>query len=269
MNERLRNLSDIELGAALAEVGAHVRYPETPDLAAAVRARIDTAPARRRVSWSPTWRRVAFAAAVIVVLVAGTLFASPAARRAVADLLGIGGVAIVVEEERGPAPEPTTPAELNLGDAVSLAEGRAQADFSVGVPTSTSLGTPDAVFFSDDVEGGRVSFTYQADENLPAADETGLGALLMQFRADIGQDLIKRVPFEGGRVRPVEVAGAPGFWITGAPHEVYFVAPDGEVRADTVRLAANVLLWERDGVSLRLESDLSLKRALRIAHSVR
>lgn len=269
MSDRLRNLSDVELGAALAELGARVVYPETPDLAPAVGARIGAAPARRRVLWSPTWRRVAFAAAVVVVLVAGTLFASPAARRAVADFLGIGGVTIVVDDDRGPAPEPTAPADLNLGEVTSLAAARARADFSVGVPTLPSLGPPDAVYFSDDVDGGRVSFTYEADENLQAADETGLGALLMQFRADIGQDIIKKVSIEGGRVRPVEVAGAPGFWITGAPHEVYFVAPDGQVRADTVRLAANVLLWERNGVSFRLESDLTLKRALRVAHSVR
>jgi hypothetical protein len=269
MTERLHNLSDAELGAALTNLAARVVYPETPDLAPAIRARIVTAPTRRRARWSPTWPRIAFAAAVIVVLVAGTLFASPAARRAVADFLGIGGVTIVVDDDRSPASEPTAPAELNLGDVTSLDAARARVDFSVGVPTLPSLGSPDAVYFSDDVDGGRVSFTYEADENLPAADETGLGALLTQFRADIGQDIVKRVSIEGGHVRSVEVAGAPGFWITGAPHEVYFVAPDGEVRADTVRLAANVLLWERDGVSLRLESDLSLKRALRIAHSIR
>jgi hypothetical protein len=34
------------------------------------------------------------------------------------------------------------------------------------------------------------------------------------------------------------------------------------------RLAGNVLLWERDGVTYRLEGDVPLRRALAIAESL-
>ena len=66
-----------------------------------------------------------------------------------------------------------------------------------------------------------------------------------------------------------DVSGEPGFWISGAPHGFFLVCYDaGECRQERYRLAGNVLLWEQDGVTLRLESALTLEDALDIAESV-
>ena len=67
----------------------------------------------------------------------------------------------------------------------------------------------------------------------------------------------------------VSVGGEPGFWISGAPHAFFFVCYDaGECRQERYRLAGNVLIWEQDGVTLRLESALPREEALAIAESV-
>ena len=63
--------------------------------------------------------------------------------------------------------------------------------------------------------------------------------------------------------------GSPGFWIAGAPHAILYVAPNGEPIPDTVRLAANVLVWKRGAVTVRIESLLTKEQALRVAQSVR
>ena len=45
----------------------------------------------------------------------------------------------------------------------------------------------------------------------------------------------------GTTVTPVTVGDRPGSWLTGDPHEVMSMDPDGEIRVDTVRRAGDVL----------------------------
>ena len=51
-------------------------------------------------------------------------------------------------------------------------------------------------------------------------------------------------------------------------HEFFYLDADGEPQPDTARLAANTLLWERDGVTYRLESALDRDAALAIARQL-
>ena len=43
----------------------------------------------------------------------------------------------------------------------------------------------------------------------------------------------------------------------------------GEVRVEQPRLATRTLVWQRDGVTLRLEADLTLAQALAVATGMR
>ena len=52
-------------------------------------------------------------------------------------------------------------------------------------------------------------------------------------------------------------------------HGLAYIGPDGEYRSSTLRLSGNALLWEQGAVTLRLESELQLDQALRIAGSIR
>jgi hypothetical protein len=66
----------------------------------------------------------------------------------------------------------------------------------------------------------------------------------------------------------VKVSGDPGFWIAGKPHVLMFLDPNGNVIDDSVRLAGNVLLWERGDLTLRIEGALTLDQALAVAQGI-
>jgi hypothetical protein len=69
-------------------------------------------------------------------------------------------------------------------------------------------------------------------------------------------------------VVPIGVADSSGFWIEGAPHVISIEDPTGRRVEETIRFVGNVLMWESDGVTHRLETVLGLEEALRIAESV-
>jgi hypothetical protein len=57
--------------------------------------------------------------------------------------------------------------------------------------------------------------------------------------------------------------------LEGSPHFVVFRDARGDYREDSLRLAGDTLVWEREAVLLRLEGLASLEDALRVAASVR
>ena len=218
-------------------------------------------------------RALWLAAALLLIAIAGGLALFPQARHAIADRLGLQGVLIRWIDEV-PSPQPSqVGAPLLLGRPVTLAEAQAAVDFPVRVPIAAGFDAPGEIYLLDQAAGAMVSFVYPAAPGLPASDETGVGALLTQFQGEAERGLVEKgLPDDGARETQLEaitVAGEPGFWISGAPHGFFFVCYDaGECREERYRLAGNVLLWEHGGVTLRLESALSLEAALAIAESV-
>src|SRR5688500_7095536 len=147
---------ELDLERALADLAASLELPPTPDLAAAVSARLEQAPAptpvRRR--WWPGglagWRRLAVAGLAAVLLAAAVLVASPGTREAVARRLGLRGIGVQIGGP--PPPTATTPGarlDLGLGQRVTLEEARGRVDFPVLVPTAPGFQQPDAVFVSE------------------------------------------------------------------------------------------------------------------------
>ena len=255
---------DGRLEGALESLGPDLAFPPAPNLGDRVRAAIEAGEHRAR-PWMAR-RAIAFAAAALAVIATLTLSLSPAARRAVADWLGIGGVRIV----HGPGPTPTAApgANLALGSRATLDEARAEVDFPVTVPSLPELGEPDSVFVAGVPEGGRVSLVYEAGGILPNTDETGLGMIVTEFRATIETDFMKKVIGKEALPEITDVDGELAFWITG-PHTVYLYRDvDGDIREDSVRLAGNALVWEHDGITYRIESDLDLEDARRVAESM-
>jgi len=70
-------------------------------------------------------------------------------------------------------------------------------------------------------------------------------------------------------VEYVTVDGQPGYWLTGRPHLFAYLDAQQRVRPETLRLAGDTLLWNRDGLVLRLETALPRNAALRLAANVR
>jgi hypothetical protein len=249
-----------ELELQLRALSSEIDFPPAPDLRARVRAQLGERRSRR-----PFLPRRALVIALAALAVAiGAAFAVPPARTAILEWLGLRGVEIrrVAEPPTAPTP-PTTPgaavgADLGLGVHVSLAEAKRRASFRVVAPKLDSLAAPD-VYFASSLPGGQVALVYG-----PAGNRL----LLTQFQATPGFPYIQKSVGSGTKVESVTVDGQLGFWLTGDPHELFYEDPRGVVRDETIRLAGNVLLWERGTVTLRLEGADTKAEALRIARSV-
>lgn len=274
---------ELDLERALTDLAAALEFPPTPDLAAAVTARLGEAPAAAPVPPSPAararrwlaglagWRRLAAAGLAVVLLAAAVLVASPGTREAVARRLGLRGIGV---EVGGPPPPTvtTTPGgrlELGLGDRVTLEEARRRVDWPVLVPAAAGLGRPDAVYVNEAVPaGGRVDLVYRARPGLPASPFTDVGLLITEFQGQPTPEFLKKVTAMGV-VEQVTVGGEPGYWFSGEPHFFTYQDAAGTLREEQTRLAGNTLIWQRGDLTLRLEGELPKEEAIRIAESMR
>ena len=73
---------------------------------------------------------------------------------------------------------------------------------------------------------------------------------------------VKKYTAPETRIEPFSLDGNPAVWVDGARHVVEF-------QSGEPRLAGNVLLMLRDGITVRIEGDLSRSQALEIARSLR
>jgi hypothetical protein len=239
-----------ELELALVELGRNVAWPETPDLAPRARSRL--AEGRQPRFAFPRRRALALALAVLAVAV-GAVMAVPQTRAAILEFFGLRGVTIQRVEELPTVPRQT---DLALGEPVEVDE--VDVPWQVLVPAK--LGEPDAAYYRPDpTGGGMVSLLYGTPEDPEA--------IFTQFQASVEQAFIKKA-LTDTEIEAVTIEGEPGYWLAGEPHFFTFVDADGFFQEETIRLAGNVLLWERGSLTLRLEADVSKKAALEIARSV-
>jgi hypothetical protein len=258
MTDRLE-LELLDLGAALA----------TPapgsDLAARIRTRITTERPRRasRLAWwQPPVRRSLVLAFVALVLTAAVV--------AAAIGFGLPGLRIFV----GPVPSPTPPASpgesaasgapgalLGLGTPVTLAEAGGLVDFPIALPPDPSIGPPDAVYLA----ARRLTLVWADRPGLPGTVVDGIGLLLVELHAKVDERMLEKIVDSGASVTEVDVDGAPGFWISGGTHELAYIGPDGTRIEDSRRLSGSTLAWTRDGITYRLEGELTKAEALELA----
>ena len=262
-----------ELERELRGLARTVEYPSPVDLGPAVRRVIGSGsvPQRRLLDpWTPSLRwRVAIAGAAAILLALSILSFSPAARNAVADLLGLRGVGVRVTESPLPsAPSPTGPLSgfMDVGEQVSVSEARAAVDFEIRLPADPRLGPPDEIYLSDEPRGGRVTSFFRAGPGLPEIYESRAGALLTQFTGELDRNTIGKLAADGTTIDRIEVRGHRGLWLEG-DHLFYLYRSDGMVIEETVRMSDSALLWQEGDVTLRLESGLSRRAALRLARS--
>jgi len=242
------SVSDERLEAELRDLGPVLSWPEPKDVAPEVSQRLRAG----RPGWSSgKWTLVA--AALVILLVAGSLSALPNVRRAVADWLGLPGVRVERVESGHDLPSPAVTPEL--GSRVSLAEAAAAVPFDLVEP-------PRIRGLEIYLDGDAVTFVRRA----PSGD---IELLITQFEGTLDRELVEKVLPPGSRLRSVVIGGRQGYWIAGDPHTVLYVDPFGEIRENTVRLAGNTLLWQRGRLTLRLEEGANLRRALFIARSLK
>ena len=130
-------------------------------------------------------------------------------------------------------------------------------------------GEPDAVYLHERAPGGELSLTYGARPGLPRARSTRLGLLVTQIRGDLTPEFFGKLAGPGTTVERLSIDGELAAWIEGAPHLFFYRAPDGNVVENELRIAENVLLLERGPLLVRLEGAFDRRRALEIAGSLR
>ncbi len=278
-----------QLETRLRQAANSFAYPATPGLAGAVRRRLEHAQTRS----ARLWRRVAWGVVMALVILAG-LMAVPQVRAAVFEILRIGAVRIVPVAPTptltpaapalaftgvapvttplstvsprfdggapaAPSPSPTPLLSvLDLAGETTLAEARAKAGFPIRLPTSPSdLGAPDRVFLQD--LGGPVVVLVWMDSAAPnrvrmSLHELGPGTFAEKIQPPVVQE--------------TTVNGQPAVWTEG-PYLLQFLR-GGQVIYDTRRLVeGHTLVWTEGDVTYRLENDLSLDEAVRIATSLK
>ena len=293
MAERaLHLLRDDELGAALRGLAPSIDWPTDgragePDLASAVRARIESLPiaAVDRTRWRrPAWlvgitpgpaRRALVLALVALLAVA-----------AVAGAVGLGlpGLRLILGEPPptvNPSVAPTSPprgsptptvlgGSLRLGEVLDAGDPAAldaRAGFHVSLPSDPGIGAPEAAWI-DERKGGQVTMLWPPSDRLPATTEADVGLLLSQFRGTLDDGFFAKSIDSGTIVAPVEVDGDDGYWLSGEQHLFFWEGPGGFVD-DARRWVGDVLVWSDGPITYRLETSLGREEAIRIAESMR
>jgi hypothetical protein len=266
-------MTEQELDATLAALGERLAYPRPTRLADAVRARLREP---RTGRWWDGLRspRYAFmpALATLALMLLVVVLAVPGARAAATDVLHAWGIDIF----RGPpiaTPVVSPSPRAGLGTLTTLADARLRADFTLRVPTDPRLGTPDEVYRGlTDATGShpRITLVYAQRPGIPVSHEPGVSALVVEFRGRLDETLIGgKVSGPDTKIESLSVNGGRGIWLEGAPHLFFYRDESGNPWTETLRLAGNTLIWEQDGVTLRLEAEVSRDEALQIAASFR
>jgi hypothetical protein len=299
-------MSDADLEAALLDLGSALASVQAPDLALAVRFRIEHGEAA--VLGQPTWAerlgpalgrlgltggrplRQSLVLALAAVLLIGGI--------AAAIGFGLPGLRIIIlgptpgpsasvvapslspgasQASPAPTPVPTPPslASLDLGGPVDPATAAAAVGYPVKLPTLPELGQPLGVYARGNAPGARLSAIYGATPSFPAGAKPPIVAgqpvaiIVMEFPGLLDEGFFKKIIQPGTTIQTQTVNGHEGFWIAGAPHELIYVEPNGDAVDDAIRIVGNVLAWNDGDLTFRIEGAHDLASALRIAESIR
>jgi hypothetical protein len=239
----------------LRALGRSLTYPRTPELASAVRASLEApGPDGTRQPWRSGWGLLApLALAIVLVLSAAFGFA-----------YALRGLVIRPVESLPPVAS-LTASPLPIGTHTTLADAAAELSFTPLVPSLPALGEPDGIFIDETGDIRQLVMTWRPDARTGAPQ-----LLLAQFVADVdGGFLLKEVPTGTAELLEVSVSGGRGYWIDGGPHTLTYVSSARGPLHDRTRLVGNVLVWEREPLTLRLETEGGLDEALAVAESVR
>lgn len=247
-------------------------YPPTPDIAGTLARRVGKAHLKERA------RRLAWAAALAIILVLAALMSVPPVRAAILEFLQIGAIRIfLVSPSPTPTPDSSTsikpPAStplptlhltpiptdivslLDLAGETTMDEAVQRAGFDLHIPTyPDDLRMPQHVFLQD-MDGAVVAFVWiepaQSEEVRLSLFQIGPGSWA-------GEKGIPQV------VEATRVNGQSALWTQG-PYPLVLRNGSLEFR----RLVnGNVLIWSADGITYRLEGIFTIDEAVKIAESL-
>jgi len=158
-------------------------------------------------------------------------------------------------------------------ERITLREAQARAagaNCPLLLPRKPAGVRPNAVYKTWIPVGEGFSLVYKASPGLPAARDTEIGMVLTQFPGDIESTFLRTIPKPKKKfVEEVNVGNGRGYWVTEVHLDPVSSGRTPLGKHGRPRPRVNVLLWEQEGLSLRLESKLTREEAIRIAESVR
>ena len=272
----------------LRDTARALHYPSTPDLVRGVTARLreDRAASHPRGPGSRPHLRIGV---VVLALFLLSLLAVPDVRATIGTWLRLGSVEIVVPTptplgEQGqappmpptalqeidalpvltptphPRPVPTPLASvLDLAGEMTLEEAARRVSFPIKLPTyPQDLGPPDRVFVQE--FGGPVAILVWIEPG--TRDQVRMSLHLLGF-----DTFARKFANEFTQIAETTVNGERALWMVG-PHMLSFYEHrSGSPQSQLV--TGHVLIWEAAGTTYRLETELPLEEAVRIAESVR
>jgi len=242
-------------------------YPRTPDIAGSVMTRLrpSTRPGfpSRRLAWSLT----------ILLILFSSLMLIPPARAAIIEFIQIGVVRIFGSPATPPVeeipstvvpitatPGPTLPALIpileDIAGEMTLEEAQQTLDFPILLPSyPPDLGDPDRIFVQD-AEGKMailvwVDLRQQSDQILMSLHFIPRGS----WAIDKAEPAV---------IQETSVNGQRAIWAVG-PYPLRLYNGDLQFRR---LIDGHVLIWEEENITYRLETDLSLEEAIKIAESL-
>jgi hypothetical protein len=258
-------------GKQLLSLSKGLDYPRTPDIAGAVMTRL-RAPSRPRFTFLA--RRFAWSLAIILVLFA-SLMLIPPVRAAVIEFIQIGVVRIFRSEPTPLAPpnqeipstavpmtatsaptsQPLIPILESLAGEMTLDEAQKTVNYPILLPSyPPDLGQPDRIFVQE--AEGKMTILVWIDPKKP-------GQVLMSLHLiPPGSWAIDK--FDPALVQETTVNGQKAIWAVG-PYPLRLRNQDMQY----LRLIeGRVLIWTDKDITYRLETDLSLEEAVKIAESL-
>ena len=227
-----------ELERALVALGSELEFPPTPDSWGAVSERLH----RRR------WLRPVVFAVALGAVALGVAMAVPPARSAILRFFHIGAATVERVETLPRAQQ--RPLVAGLGPALVREDAELHAQLRIQLPKGA---TPQRFYAQPGLIATLVRFH-------------GKPVMLAELRGD-QMGLFKKLAGPGTTVEPVAL-GEFGLWLQGGPHVLMWQFNFGEVHRVETRLAGNVLLWQSQGITYRLEGDLDKGQMLELARQI-
>jgi hypothetical protein len=250
----------------LADLAVAVEFPATPPIAELVGDRLRAGNGRAPLGKGRRWllRFPSLGRGALLALLATVLLVGAVAAIGIAT----GGLRLIFNPESLPA-LPSLPNQPGIGPQVTLDDARSQVGFALRVPTLAVLGDPDQVYLMEPPVGGAVTLVYGERAGYPLQPGRGYGVVITQFRADIDPEYFEKLIGQGVSVTSAMVNGHAAYWVAGGDHFFFYRDANGQVVNTTLRLAGDMLIWEENRVTLRVEGAPSLSAAIAVAESLR
>jgi len=263
-------MNEMEFENKLRSIANWMEYPRTPNIAGSVTTRLRTVTRSRFNSKALVW------SLTIILVLCSSLMLIPPARAAILEFIQIGVVRIfpqsaepTVAPVQTPAPESFVPVTatsssqysnlipiLNqMAGKTTLVEAQDKVEFSILLPAYPSdLGQPDYVYVQN-ADGNMVILVW-LDPQHPEK------VLMSLHFIPNGSWAVKKV--EPTVIQETLVDGERAVWTTG-PYPLFF--SNGDMQFERL-INGHVLIWAGLDVTYRLETDLSLEAAVKIAESL-